>query len=118
MDANLKRVETLVLNANGLRWLDLFRQLRGSRAAQLDGSIAEELVALGMCSRGPDGFGVTIFGGTTQFLIAWLIDVTKNPMVPAWYQIAANLMGLVGVLLLTEHADVVRERPVAVPRAG
>ena len=34
--------------------------------------------------------GVTIFGGTTQFVVAWLIDVTKDPMVPAWYQIAAN----------------------------
>jgi hypothetical protein len=27
--------------------------------------------------------GVTIFGGTTQFVVAWLIDLTKDPMVPA-----------------------------------
>ena len=40
--------------------------------------------------------GVTIFGGTTQFVVAWLIDWTKNPMVPAWYQIAASLAGIAG----------------------
>ena len=55
MDANLKRVETIVVNANGLRWLELLRQLCGDSAPQLDGSIAEELVAFGICSRGPDG---------------------------------------------------------------
>jgi MFS family permease len=44
--------------------------------------------------------GVTIFGGTTQFVVAWLIDWTKDPMVPAWYQIAANLAAIAGILLL------------------
>lgn len=44
--------------------------------------------------------GVTIFGGTTQFVVAWLIDATKNPMVPAWYQIAANVAAIVAVVLL------------------
>ena len=49
--------------------------------------------------------GVTIFGGTTQFVVAWLIDSTGNPMVPAWYQIAANVVAIVGVLLLMPHAE-------------
>jgi MFS family permease len=56
--------------------------------------------------------GVAIFGGTTQFVVAWLIDVTKNPMVPAWYQIAATLVSIGGVLLLAPHAEVLRERRV------
>jgi hypothetical protein len=51
-----------------------------------------------------------IFGGTTQFIVAWLIDSTKDPMVPAWYQIVANVASIVGVMLLMPHADVVRER--------
>jgi MFS family permease len=46
--------------------------------------------------------GVTIFGGTTQFVVAWLIDRTKDPMVPAWYQIAANLAAIVAILLLAK----------------
>src|SRR5262249_43969319 len=52
---------------------------------------------------------VTIFGGTTQFVVAWLIDVTKDPLVPAWYQVLANVGSIVGVLLLTPHAEVQAE---------
>jgi MFS family permease len=54
--------------------------------------------------------GVTVFGGTTQFVVAWLIDWTKDPMVPAWYQMIANVAGIIGVLLLMPHDAVVRER--------
>jgi MFS family permease len=49
---------------------------------------------------------VTIFGGTTQFVVAWLVDLTKNPLVPAWYQIIANVGSIVGVVLLKRHAEV------------
>jgi MFS family permease len=56
--------------------------------------------------------GVMIFGGTTQFVVAWLIDVTKDPMVPAWYQIVTTTVSIVGVLLLTPHAEVLRERAI------
>ena len=54
--------------------------------------------------------GVMIFGGTTQFVVAWLIDVTKDPMVPAWYQIITTIASIVGILLLMPHAEVLRER--------
>jgi MFS family permease len=54
--------------------------------------------------------GVTIFGGTTQFVVAWLINWTKDPMVPAWYQIAANLAAIAGVLLLAPHTERAREQ--------
>ena len=54
--------------------------------------------------------GVAVFGGTTQFVVAWLIRVTDNPMVPAWYQIAATVVSIAGILLLVPHAEVVRER--------
>lgn len=53
---------------------------------------------------------VTILGGTTQFVVAWLIDLTKDPLVPAWYQIVANLAAIVGVTLMTADPEVVRER--------
>ncbi len=56
--------------------------------------------------------GVTIFGGTTQFVVAWLIDVTKDPMVPAWYQMVATMASIVGIMLLTPHAEVLRGRAV------
>lgn len=54
--------------------------------------------------------GVMIFGGTTQFAVAWLIDWTKDPMVPAWYQIIANVAAIIGIMLLMPHAEVLRER--------
>ena len=56
--------------------------------------------------------GVMIFGGTTQFVVAWLIDATGNPMVPAWYQIVTTGVSIVGVALMTPHAEVLRERLV------
>ena len=56
--------------------------------------------------------GVMIFGGTTQFVVAWLINVTGNPMVPAWYQMVTTTVSIVGVLLMTPHAEVLRERAV------
>jgi MFS family permease len=54
--------------------------------------------------------GVMIFGGTTQFVVAWLIDVTKDPMVPAYYMIVANLAAIAGLWLMVPDAEVLRER--------
>jgi len=53
---------------------------------------------------------VTIFGGTTQFIVTWLISVTKNPLVPAWYQIVANVASIAAIVLLKQHTDVVVEK--------
>ena len=33
--------------------------------------------------------GTTTFGAFCPFIVAWLISVTGNPMVPAWYLLAA-----------------------------
>ena len=54
--------------------------------------------------------GVMIFGGTTQFVVAWLIDVTKDPLVPAYYMIVANLTTVAGLWLMEPHAEVTRAR--------
>ena len=43
---------------------------------------------------------VTVFGGSTQLIIAWLIDRLHDPMVPAWYQIGANVISLVAIVLI------------------
>jgi MFS family permease len=59
--------------------------------------------------------GTTIFGGTTQFVVAWLIERTGSPMVPAWYMLATTIAGTIGVIGLMPHPEVVRERAAAVP---
>src|SRR5262249_27533412 len=52
--------------------------------------------------------GTTIFGGTTQFVVAALIEWTGDPMMPAFYQIAATIVAIVGLAFLAPHEEVVR----------
>ena len=55
---------------------------------------------------------VTIFGGSTQTVLTWLIATLGDPLVPAWYQIGANVLSLVGVaLIMRAVAD--RARPAS-----
>jgi MFS family permease len=51
-------------------------------------------------------FAISIFGGSTQFMIKWLITVTGNPMAPAYYWTAAAVVGLVAMFLVEESAPV------------
>jgi MFS family permease len=53
--------------------------------------------------------GTAVFGGTTQFVVAWLIERTGSPMVPAWYMLATTIAAIIGVLGLTRHPEVARE---------
>jgi len=39
----------------------------------------------------------SLFGGTTPLVIAWLVSMTKNSMVPAYYLMAVCIIGLVVV---------------------
>ncbi|MBL8781494.1 MAG: MFS transporter [Alphaproteobacteria bacterium] len=50
---------------------------------------------------------VTVFGGSTQLVIAYLIETFQNPLVPAYYQIAANIVSVVAVLLITIRSSTV-----------
>lgn len=47
---------------------------------------------------------ISVFGGSTQFVIAWLIQVTGDPLAPAWYMLAAALLGLGASILSRETA--------------
>ena len=60
-------------------------------------------------------FAVMIFGGTTQLVVAWLINVTGNPLVPAWYQIAATAVSIIGVTVMTPDEEVIRGRIAPAP---
>lgn len=52
------------------------------------------------------GFNVSVslFGGTTPLVAAWLVDATGNLMVPAYYLMAASVIGIVSVRALRETA--------------
>lgn len=45
---------------------------------------------------------VSLFGGTTPLVMAWLIKVTGNPMVPAYYIMAACLIGIVTMIFVKD----------------
>ena len=56
--------------------------------------------------------GVAIAGGTTQFIVTWLLHVTGDPMAPAWYMIGAAAVAQVCFIMLKESAPI-RLRPAA-----
>ena len=45
---------------------------------------------------------IAVFGGTTQLVVKALIDWTRSPLAPAWYMMAAILVGITGALLIRE----------------
>ena len=45
---------------------------------------------------------VSVFGGTTQFVIAWLIGATGDPLSPAYYVILTSLISLWAMFRLPE----------------
>jgi MFS family permease len=49
---------------------------------------------------------ISVFGGTTQFMITWIIAKTGSPLAPAWYLMGALTVGLTAVLLMRETAPV------------
>ena len=46
--------------------------------------------------------GVTVFGGTTQFIVTALIAGTGNPAAPAWYVAATSAIAALAILVLPE----------------
>jgi MFS transporter, MHS family, citrate/tricarballylate:H+ symporter len=47
---------------------------------------------------------IAIFGGSTEYAVAWLTKVTGNPMAPAWYWTVAAIIGLAATIATRESA--------------
>lgn len=47
---------------------------------------------------------VMLFGGFAPFIVAWLTQVGGTPVAPAWYVLAASLIGLFALAFLREGA--------------
>lgn len=51
-------------------------------------------------------FGVTLFGGSAQLIVTWLLDISGNPLAPAWYVTGMLTVSLIATLLFRErHTD-------------
>jgi MFS transporter, MHS family, citrate/tricarballylate:H+ symporter len=48
----------------------------------------------------------SVFGGSTQFAIKELTDLTGSPLAPAWYMTGAVLIGGIAMTLMRETAPV------------
>jgi hypothetical protein len=48
----------------------------------------------------------TVFGGTTQLVVTWLMAATGDPISPAWYLVATSMVSIVAMALLPETRDV------------
>jgi MFS family permease len=46
----------------------------------------------------------SVFGGSTQFIVAWLIGVTGDALAPAYYWTSALAIGLTAMVLIKESA--------------
>jgi MFS family permease len=53
-------------------------------------------------------FAISIFGGSTQFVLKALIDSTKNPLAPAFYWTGAAVLGLIAMIVVTESSPAKR----------
>jgi MFS family permease len=51
-------------------------------------------------------FAISVFGGSAQFSVAWLIRATGNPLAPAWYMCCGVIIGLIALLQLPETAPI------------
>jgi len=48
----------------------------------------------------------SVFGGSTQFVVAWLTGVTGDPLAPGWYMLVAALAGLAAMSVVRETAPI------------
>jgi len=48
-------------------------------------------------------FGVTLFGGSAQLIVTWLLDVSGNPLAPVWYVTGMLTVSLIATLLFRER---------------
>jgi len=49
-------------------------------------------------------FSISIFGGSTQFIITWLIRETGSPLAPGWFWTGAAFLFVIAVFALAESA--------------
>ncbi|MGQ8705972.1 MFS transporter [Serratia sp. TSA_198.1] len=48
-------------------------------------------------------FGVTLFGGSAQLVVTWLLGVSGNPMAPAWYVTGMLTISLIATTVFKER---------------
>jgi MFS family permease len=53
--------------------------------------------------------GVSLFGGSTQLIVTWLIAATGNPAAPAWYVAGTSVITVLAMLAIPESREHILE---------
>jgi MHS family citrate/tricarballylate:H+ symporter-like MFS transporter len=53
---------------------------------------------------------ISIFGGSTQFMVNWLTGISGSALAPAWYMVGGVLVGLSAILMMPETAPIKTQR--------
>jgi MFS family permease len=61
---------------------------------------------------------IALAGGSTQFMVQWLIHITGNPLAPAWYCTAALAIGAWATIAMPETAPLKTFQGVTGPRSA
>ena len=54
---------------------------------------------------------ISVFGGTTQIFVAWLMHVTGNNLAMSWYLMFATAICLIAMFMMEETAPVRAAKP-------
>ena len=54
---------------------------------------------------------ISLFGGSTPFMVTWLIETSGNPLAPGWYMLAAAVLEVGAMCLMRESAPLVAAYP-------
>jgi MFS transporter, MHS family, citrate/tricarballylate:H+ symporter len=54
---------------------------------------------------------ISVFGGSTQFIVAWLTRLTGSTLAPAWYMIGGVIVGLIALCWMPETAPIRTQNP-------
>ena len=49
------------------------------------------------------GIGVSVFGGFAQFFVTWLLQVTGQPLAPAWYMMTTVALSTLALLWIRDR---------------
>jgi len=80
----------------------------GSFCAALGESLPKSIRVTGFAT--VYSVAISALGGTTQFVITWLIHITGSAMAPAWYVTGSALIGQIAFMLIPESAPVRLQR--------
>jgi MFS transporter, MHS family, proline/betaine transporter len=99
----------MISNENNYYMVFFGLLLLGTLLAALQGTLPATLPSLFFTKVRYGSLAVTynistsLFGGTTPLIVSWLISITKNNMIPAYYLMAVCLFGLVIVAFFVKE---------------